>query len=84
MNDPLEIEEDAGVLVLKSVKEYLQPRIDADRDEQLTGECEAGSILDDMLDKISLDYQCHFCGVCLDRKGRYCSRNCWKADAEGY
>ena len=84
MNEPLEIEEDAGALVLKSAKAYLQPRIDADQDEQITGDCESGSILDDMLELISQDYQCHFCGVWLDRKGRYCSRICAKADAEGY
>jgi hypothetical protein len=82
--DP-EVCEDEGIAVLSSALKYLEPRILADEDEQLIGAFEAGSILAICIDKCKWDYQCHFCGVPINRRrDKYCSRNCYKADHEGY
>ena len=76
--------EDEGLLILQSAQEYLKPRADADEDEQLTGEFEAYEILQIAIEDIIADYQCHFCGKPISRRrDKYCSRGCYRADAEG-
>lgn len=77
--------EDEGLVILYAAQEYLKPRADADEDEQLIGDFEAWCILQIAVDKIMAEYECHFCGAPISRrKDRYCSKNCYRADAEGF
>ena len=81
---PPEIEDDEDALILKSAMDYIKPRADADKDEQLTGEYEAWCLLSIALEAIACDYQCRFCGKPIQhRRDKYCSRNCYRADREG-
>ena len=80
-----EVLEDEGLLIVQSAIQYLQPRADFDHDEQLTGEYEALCILVIAGDEIKREYECHFCGTPINRRrDKYCSKNCYTADREGY
>jgi hypothetical protein len=82
-NDPPEIE-DEGLSVLQSAMDYLQPRADADEDEQFVGDYEAFSILTIAYNDILQEYTCHFCGKPIARrKDKFCSHGCYRADHEG-
>lgn len=78
-----EPEPDEGAEIVQSAMRYLKPRADADYEDQELGDFEAYAILEEMLVLIAHEYECRFCGRSLGKKGRYCSANCAKADAEG-
>jgi hypothetical protein len=81
--DPDPIDEDEGLLLLKSAIVYLRPRADADEEEQVTGEFEAVSILEDAADKVRQSYTCRFCAAPTVQRNTFCSRGCARADREG-
>lgn len=74
--------EDEGLLVLEGAMSYLEPRANADEDEQVTGEYDAWAILRSAHEDITDEYQCRFCGYPVSYRRGHCSRNCYIADRE--
>ena len=73
-NDSLE---DEGLLTVQSAMEYLEPSEDED-------DVEAHDILRCSEYLIEREYSCHFCGNWIgNRKDKYCSKSCYRADMEG-
>ena len=81
-NNPDEMDEDEGLLILTGALSYLMPAGMADAEEQNNGDFEACCILEMAMELVREEYLCRFCGRQMARKG-YCSRSCARADAEG-